>query len=270
MRTARWGPGASFTHTLSSKDMSTSHSTPGARGVALVTGGGRRIGRSISLELAAQGYDVAVHYLSSGEEAEEVAGIVRSLGRRALAIKCDLQDSAAMLALVPSVAQALGTVTCLVNNASVFENDALFEMTPGGYDRHLEINLKAPVFLARATALGLPEGTGGNVINITDQRVWKPTPDFFTYTLSKSGLWSATRMLAQALAPAVRVNAVGPGPVLQSVHQSPDAFLDEQRGTLLKRGASPEEIARAVAFILATPSMTGQMIALDGGQHLVW
>jgi len=164
----------------------------------------------------------------------------------------------------------LGTPTCLINNASEFLLDTAASASFETWDTHLNINLKAPVFLAQSLALHMPDGISGNVINIIDQRVWKLTPDFFSYTISKAGLWTATRTLAQALAPRVRVNAIGPGPVLKSVHQTDADFLGEVQSTLLKRGPTPEEIAATVRFILDAPAMTGQMIALDGGQHLTW
>jgi NAD(P)-dependent dehydrogenase (short-subunit alcohol dehydrogenase family) len=238
--------------------------------VALVTGAARRIGRAIALDLAGCGYDIAVHYRNSLTDAEALASAIRANGRRAAVVHADLGDIGSVLGLIPAVSAALGPPVCLINNASEFENDTAADMTPASWVRHLDTNLKAPVFLAQALAAQLPAGAEGNVINIIDQRVWKPTPEFFSYSVSKAGLWSATRMLAQALAPRIRVNGVGPGPVLQSVHQSEDEFADEQASTLLKRGATPEEIAAAVRFILQTPSMTGQMIALDGGQHLTW
>jgi NAD(P)-dependent dehydrogenase (short-subunit alcohol dehydrogenase family) len=161
-----------------------------------------------------------------------------------------------------------GPLSCLINNASEFDVDTVETLTPEGWDAHLDVNLRAPVFLAQALAHNLPAGMPANVINIIDQRVWRLTPDFFSYTISKAGLWTATRTLAQALAPRVRVNAIGPGPVLKSVHQTDGEFAAEARATPLGRGPSPEEIAAAVRFILASPSLTGQMICLDGGQHL--
>ncbi|MGI9404700.1 MAG: SDR family oxidoreductase, partial [Hyphomicrobium sp.] len=170
--------------------------------------------------------------------------------------------------LIPRCAEALGAPTCLINNASEFFLDAITSLTPEGWDTHLDINLKAPVFLAQSLFLNLPQNAEGNVINIIDQRVWRLTPDFFSYTISKAGLWTATQTLAQAMAPRVRVNAIGPGPVLKSVHQTEGEFEREKESTLLKRGPTPEEIAAAVRFILDAPSMTGQMIALDAGQHL--
>jgi NAD(P)-dependent dehydrogenase (short-subunit alcohol dehydrogenase family) len=171
---------------------------------------------------------------------------------------------------VPQCCEALGPPGCLVNNASEFLVDTISTVTSETWDTHLDINLKAPVFLARALYLSLPAEEIGNVINIIDQRVWKLTPDFFSYTISKAGLWTATRTLAQALAPRVRVNAIGPGPVLKNIYQTENDFAAEIRSTLLKRGPTPAEIAAAVRFILDAPAMTGQMIALDGGEHLTW
>jgi NAD(P)-dependent dehydrogenase (short-subunit alcohol dehydrogenase family) len=238
--------------------------------VALVTGASRRIGRAISLALADDGYDVAVHYRRTRADAEALVAEIATRGVRAVAVPADLCDHADVAALVPTVAAALGPVTCLVNNASEFDDDTVATMTDAGWNRHMDANLKAPLFLAQAMAAGLPDGAHGDVINLIDQRVWRPSPEFFSYGVSKAALWSATRTLAQALAPRIRVNAIGPGPILQSVHQTPAAFAAEAAGTLLGHGSSPEEIAATVRFILTTPAMTGQMIALDGGQHLAW
>lgn len=240
------------------------------RHTALVTGAGRRIGRTIAFALAERGWQVAVHYRNSGEAALELATEIKAAGGNATAMSADLADARDLAGLVPRCAKALGPVTCLVNNASEFHLDSAQTMTPSSWDLHMDVNLKAPVFLAQALADELPQGLEGNVINIIDQRVWKLTPEFFSYTISKAGLWTATRTLAQALAPRVRVNAIGPGPVLRSVHQSEGEFAAECASTLLGRGTSPGEVAATVAFILATPAMTGQMIALDGGQHLAW
>jgi NAD(P)-dependent dehydrogenase (short-subunit alcohol dehydrogenase family) len=235
---------------------------------ALITGAARRIGRAIALDLAAHGWRVAIHYRRSRDEAEALAGEIDRAGGTAAALYANLGDINDVQALIGSCGQTLGTPTCLVNNASEFFLDTMGSVTPAGWDTHLDINLKAPVFLAQALYANLPDGVEGNVINIIDQRVWRPTPDFFSYTISKAGLWTATQTLAQAMAPRVRVNAIGPGPVLQSVHQTQSDFAAETLSTPLQRGPSLPEIAAAVRFILATPSMTGQMIALDGGQHL--
>jgi NAD(P)-dependent dehydrogenase (short-subunit alcohol dehydrogenase family) len=237
---------------------------------ALITGAAKRIGRAIALKLAAKGWDIAIHYRNSRDDADAAVAEIRALGVRAAAIPADLANAKDIQQLVPRCAEALGAPTCLVNNASEFQLDTIGSATMETWDTHLDINLKAPVFLAQALARHLPDGQNGNVINIIDQRVWKLTPDFFSYTISKAGLWTATRTLAQALAPRVRVNAIGPGPVLKSVHQTDQDFDAEVQSTLLKRGPTPGEIAAAVCFILEAPAMTGQMIALDGGQHLTW
>ena len=236
----------------------------------LITGAARRIGRAIALDLARAGWQVCVHYRHSAAEAEALVSEIRGLGAAGAAVAGDLAAQADVERLVPACREALGVPVCLINNASEFLLDTVGTVTPDTWDTHLDINLKAPVFLARSLFLNLPEGTQGNVINIIDQRVWKLTPDFFSYTISKAGLWTATRTLAQALAPRVRVNAIGPGPVLKSIHQTDADFAREAASTLLGHGPSPDEIAAAVRFILASPSLTGQMVALDGGQHLTW
>lgn len=236
----------------------------------LITGSARRIGRVIALDLARNGWQVCVHFRRSAGEAEAVVEEIRSLGGAAVALAADLASQDDVDNLIPRCREILGAPHCLINNASEFLLDTVATTTPETWDTHLDINLKAPIFLAKSLFLNLPDGVAGNVINIIDQRVWKLTPDFFSYTLSKAGLWTATRTLAQALAPRVRVNAVGPGPVLKSIHQTDLDFAREAHATLLKRGPAPEEIAAAVQFILASPSLTGQMIALDGGQHLMW
>jgi NAD(P)-dependent dehydrogenase (short-subunit alcohol dehydrogenase family) len=236
--------------------------------VALITGAARRIGRAIALDLAHDGWRVAIHYRRSRDDAEALVRDIKNAGGNAAAIAGDLAKPEDVARLVPRCSEVLGAPTCLVNNASEFLADTVTTVTMDAWDTHLDINLKAPVFLAQSLHLHLPAGANGNVINIIDQRVWKLTPDFFSYTISKAGLWTATRTLAQALAPRVRVNAIGPGPVLKNVHQSEGDFAAEVRSTLLKRGPTPAEIAAAVRFILEAPAMTGQMIALDGGQHL--
>ena len=244
------------------------NSKPAAAKTALITGAARRIGRAIAIELARDGYAIAVHYRNSKAEAEALAVEIAKLGSKAIALEANLADFSALNSLISRCTSELGAPCCLINNASEFLLDGIETLDEATWNLHQNINLKAPVFLAQAMVRLLPEGVEGNIINIVDQRVWKLTPDFFSYTISKAGLWTATRTLAQALAPRVRVNAIGPGPVFQSVHQTPADFAAEQASTLLKRGPTPLEIANAVRFILATPSMTGQMIALDGGQHL--
>ncbi|MGI9387124.1 MAG: SDR family oxidoreductase [Methyloligellaceae bacterium] len=238
--------------------------------VTLITGAAKRIGRALALDLAQNGSDIAIHYNGSADAAEHVVEEVFGLGRKAIALPADLADIKEVETLIPRCREHLGSPNCLINNASRFDNDEIDTLTPKGWDAHQNINLRAPIFLAQHFARTLPARQEGVIINLIDQRVLKPRPLFFSYSVSKAGLWSATRMLAQALAPRIRVNAVGPGPVLQSIHQSKDQFDTEQRGTLLGRGASPKDIAKAVRFILDAPAMTGQMIVLDGGQHLNW
>ncbi|MGD9667773.1 MAG: SDR family oxidoreductase [Hyphomicrobiaceae bacterium] len=240
---------------------------PSARTV-LITGAAKRIGRAIAEDLAGHGWRVGIHYRNSRSEAENLVDQIRSAGGHAVALKGDLASAEDVDALVPACVAALGPPCCLINNASEFRHDTLDTLTRDAWHVHLDINLKAPVFLAQSMARHLPASCEGNVINIIDQRVWNLKPDFFSYTISKAGLWTATRTLAQALAPRIRVNAIAPGPVLRSIHQTEADFAAECASTLMGRGPSPTEIADAVRFIIGAPAMTGQMIALDGGQHL--
>ena len=236
----------------------------------LVTGAARRVGRAIALDFARRGWAVGVHFRNSEAEAHEVVAKIRAAGGRAAPLRADLAREADVQELVPAAAAALGPLCCLVNNASTFERDGALDATRASWDLHLESNLRAPFVLTQHLARQLEHGTEGNVVNIIDQRVWNLTPHFLSYTLSKAALWTLTRTLAPALAPTTRINAIGPGPVLPSIHQT-DASFARQCATLpLRRGTTPEEICRAIHFILAAPAMTGQMIALDGGQHLGW
>ncbi len=237
---------------------------------ALVTGAALRIGRELAIDLARRGWSVAVHYHRSKEAAEEVVASIIDLGGKAVALAADLGQEGEVAALVPMAAQALGPLGCLINNASVFELDSVATASRASWDLHMEVNLRAPFVLAQAFVGQLPEGMAGNVVNIIDQRVWNLTPYFTSYTLSKAGLWTLTQTLALALSPRVRVNAVGPGPTLPSPRQSPEQFQRQCQAMPLRRGTSPEEICQAVNYILHAPAMTGQMIALDGGQHLGW
>lgn len=235
---------------------------------ALVTGAGRRIGAVVAAELAQAGFDVAVHFGRSVEDARRTAETVAAFGRRAAILEADLAREAEVLDLIPRAIAALGPLELLVNNASVFLEDHWDGEARAVWDAHIEVNLRAPLTLARVFA----RETDGpaSIVNIIDQRVLKPTPEFFSYSISKAGLWFATRTLAQALAPRIRVNAVGPGPTLASIHQTPEDFAAEAAGVLLERGSTPEEIARAVLYLVDAPSVTGQMIAVDAGQHLGW
>ena len=237
---------------------------------ALVTGGGRRIGRACALALAEAGYAVAVHYHRSGKAAEGVAASIREAGGNAIALAADLADEDAVTALLPRAAAALGPIGVLVNNASVFEHDTSDTVTRQGWDAHLSVNLRAPFVLIQEFARHLSADASGNIVNLLDERVWNLTPYFVSYTASKAGLWTLTQTMALALAPRIRVNGIGPGPTLPSRRQSHEQFLQQCHAMPLQRGTSPEEIAAALRFILNAPAMTGQMIALDGGQHLGW
>jgi len=247
---------------------------------ALVTGAGKRLGREIALYLAQRGYDVAVHYASSRDEADQVVAQIAALGRRGVALQADLLDDAQSECLIARAVAGLGgALGVLVNNASIFEYDTLQTATRTSWDRHMQSNLRAPFVLMQGFAAqvppAVPDATGeplaqGLVVNMIDQRIEKLTPEFMSYTLAKMGLWALTQTGAQALAPHVRVNAVGPGPTLQGARQSPDHFAKQRAATILGRGANPGDVTAAVGFFLDVPSVTGQFIAVDGGQRLAW
>jgi len=251
-----------------------------SEGAALVTGGARRMGRAMVLRLAEAGHDVAIHCLSGREEAEALAGEVRALGRKAAVLPADLLDESATETLVPRAAEALDQpLTVLVNNASIFEHDTIATATRESWDRHLESNLRAPFLLIQHFAGQVPapavDAAGeprarALIVNMVDQRVRKLTPGFMSYTLAKSALWTLTRTAAQALAPRVRVNAIGPGPTLRGPRQSETHFARRRAATILGRGANAAEVAAALGYLLEAPSVTGQMICVDGGQHLGW
>ncbi|MEO8927527.1 MAG: SDR family oxidoreductase [Caulobacteraceae bacterium] len=237
------------------------------RGWALVTGAARRIGRALALAAGEAGYDVLVHHHASPDDAEETARTIRQAGRRAETRAADLSDPGACARLI---AEAPGPLTLLVNCASLFADDRIATLTAAGFDTVMAANLRAPILLAQAFAAALPSERDGLIVNIADQRVWRLNPRFFSYTVSKAALWTATQTLAQALAPRIRVNAIGPGPTLASVHQSPRDFAAEAAAVPLGHGADPEQIAQALRYLIDAPSVTGQMIAVDGGQHLAW
>jgi len=239
-------------------------------GIALVTGAARRVGAAIAHELAGAGWAVAVHYNSSDSDAQKTVAAIVAAGGRAVAIKADLRDEAAVRGLIPAVEQALGPVSLLVNNASVFENDTALSPDRSIWDLNMEVNLRAPFVLCQELARRLPDGVPGNIVNIVDQRVLNLTPFFTSYTVSKAGLWTLTQTLAQAWAPRIRVNAIGPGPVLPSPRQSDAQFEKQYKAMPLARAVDVAELSNAVRFILASPSMTGQIIVLDAGQHLGW
>jgi NAD(P)-dependent dehydrogenase (short-subunit alcohol dehydrogenase family) len=237
------------------------------RGWALVTGAARRIGRALALSAARAGYDVLVHHRGSAGDAAETAHLVELTGGRAKIAVADLADANACRGLASA---APGPLTLLVNSASLFDDDRIQTLTAEGWDAAFAANVRAPVLLAQAFAAALPARDAGLVVNVVDQRVLRPTPQFFSYAVSKGALWTATQMLAQALAPRIRVNAIAPGPTLANVHQSPADFASETAGVPLGHGATPEEIGQALAYLIDATAVTGQMIAVDGGQHLAW
>lgn len=247
---------------------------------ALVTGSGRRLGRAMALYLAGRGFDVAVHYAGSKDEAEAVVAEIAAMGRRAVSLAADVLVEDEVQALLPRAAEALGgPLTVLVNNASIFEHDDFVSATRQSWDRHIESNLRAPFVLTQAFAAQVPDpeiDAGGEpvaqglIVNMVDQRVWKLTPDFASYTIAKAGLWALTQTSAQGLAPRVRVNAIGPGPTLQGGRQTAEAFARQRAATVLQRGATPSDITAALGYLLDARAVTGQMIAVDGGQHLAW
>ena len=247
---------------------------------ALVTGAGARLGRAMALYLGDRGYDVAVHYNSSSDGADEVVSELKAKGRQAVALQADLLDEAATHDLLPRAAGALGgPITCLVNNASIFEYDNISTATEESWNRHIGSNLRAPFILTQAMAAqGLAPETDaqdepvavGLIINMLDQRVRKLTPEFMTYTIGKMGLWALTQTSSQALAPAIRVNAIGPGPTLKGAKQTDEHFARQRSKVILERGANPRDITAALGYFIDAPSVTGQLICTDGGQHLGW
>ena len=247
---------------------------------ALVTGAAKRLGRDMALYLAKRGHDVAIHYATSADAAETLARQVRDIGRRAVLIRADLLDESALPQIVPQAVAELGApLNVLVNNASVFEEDSIATATRDSWDRHMMSNLRAPFVLTQALAAQcpnpVPDAAGepvaqGLVVNMIDQKVLKLTPLHMTYSLAKMGLWAFTRMAAQDLAPRIRVNAIGPGPTLQAAGQPDAAWFDLRRSTALHRGANPSDICAALGFFLDAPAVTGQILCIDGGQHLAW
>lgn len=241
---------------------------PEDRPVALVTGGAQRIGRTICLELAAQGWAVALHYRHSAQEAAGAVRLIEATGGQARAFAADLADEAQCAALVPAVVQAFGRIDAVVNNASLFEHDDVASFGYAAMERHWRANTGPAVLLARALHGALPEGRIGAVVNLLDQKLWNPNPDHLSYTLSKAALQAATTLLAQALAPRVRVCGVAPGVTLLSGPMSAEEFAAAHRMTPLARSSTPEDVARAVRFLLESPAITGTTLLVDGGQHL--
>lgn len=249
------------------------------KGAALVTGAGKRLGRAMALYLAGRGFDVAVHYSSSADAAEEVAAEARALGVAAQTFEADLLDLDQVEGLVPRVTAAMGPLGMLVNNASIFEYDNIQSATQRSWDRHFLSNLQSPFILTQHFAAQVPapdrrpDGEAvatALVVNMIDQRVLKPTPEFMTYGLAKAGLWSFTRMAAQGLAPGIRVNAIGPGPTLPGARQSEDHFRRQRRAVILETAADPADVTAALGYLIEARTVTGQLICVDGGQHLGW
>ncbi len=247
---------------------------------ALVTGAGARLGRAMALYLGGRGYDVAVHYHASAEGAEATAAEIAAMGMRAVALRADLLDEDETQALGPAAAEALGgPLTVLVNSASVFEYDTVQTATRESWDRHMGSNLRAPFVLTQYLAAHAPEPAADAngeplpralVVNMLDQRVRKLTPGFMTYTIAKMGLWAFTQTAARGLAPRVRVNAIGPGPTIQGHRQSERHFANQRAATVLGRGSNAEDITATLGYFLDAPAVTGQLICVDGGQHLAW
>ncbi len=237
---------------------------------ALVTGGAKRIGRAIVNDLASHGWSVAIHCNSSVALAQEQVQTIRTAGGNAHIVEADLADPAAVSEILPAANKALGPVSLLVNNASVFLPDKIGSLDTRTWQHQFAVNLQAPVFLCEAFAAQLPEGVAGNIVNMIDQRVWKLTPQMMSYTLAKSALWAATQTMAQALAPQIRVNGIGPGPTFANPADGENGLIAEAAGTLLGQPIDPSEIAAAIRFLVAAQTITGQMLALDNGQHLAW
>ena len=238
--------------------------------VALVTGGARRIGAAIARDLANAGFTVAIHYRSSAAEAAKLADEITDAGGKAAVFEADLASVDACNALIEDVATKLGPLQLLVNNASAFEPDSPDQPDWAQWDRHFDIHVKAPVALTSRFAALLPAGSHGLAVNVIDQRVWRLNPRFFSYTLSKSALWAATQTMAQGLAPRVRVNALGPGPTMKNERQTDADFRQQAEAVILGHGPALGEFGRTILYLWEAKSVTGQLIAIDGGQHLAW
>ncbi len=241
------------------------------RRAALVTGGGKRLGRAVALGLGAAGFDVAVHYNTSAREAETVAGDIATSGAQSVVVQADLASEEETATLIDRAHAALGPISLLVNSASTFEMDDIDTKTRASWDRHIEANLRAPLKLSQDFARQAPAGVDNLIVNLIDQRVLKLTPQFLSYTVSKTSLFTLTKTLAQALGPrGVRVNGIGPGPTLRNARQSEEDWRAQNEATILGRGATPDDIVGALFYLVRAPAVTGQMIAVDGGQHLAW
>jgi NAD(P)-dependent dehydrogenase (short-subunit alcohol dehydrogenase family) len=235
---------------------------------ALVTGGAKRIGAAIVKNLAKNGFNVAVHSVSSLDAAQGLKELAIDHGVKACAVVGDLTDPKQTKEVFKNATDEIGAIDLLVNNASVFENDSADEFDSEKWDTHFAIHVKAPAILA--AEMMQQSITDGLIVNIIDQRVKRLNPNFFSYTLSKSALWTATQTMAQSFAPKLRVNAIGPGPTLANERQAPEDFAKQVKGIPMQAAPALEDFGRTIRYLYDTPSITGQMIALDGGQHLAW
>ena len=266
---------AAIAATVSANTAETATNTPSGSSqanptrVVLVTGAAKRIGRTIALTLAQRGWDVAVHYGRSEEEALAVVAKIKAMGRRSIALHCDLANETSVKELLPRVIAAFGSVQCVVNNASLFEEDSISDVSKFRLDKHMHANLLAPLLLSRALHAATPDGQQSCVINLLDQKLQNLNPDFLSYTLSKAALQCATTTLAQALAPKVRVVGVSPGITMVSGHQTAEDFAKAHQVTPLGRSSTPEDIANTICFVAEMPAITGTTIMVDGGQHLL-
>lgn len=243
---------------------------------ALITGAGQRLGQAMAQALGARGFQIAIHYRSSAKGAQKTLDAVKKAGGDGVLVQADLQSEADIQQLIPNAQKALNDVfgeaslTLLINNASAFNDDDLRTHTADSWDLHMGVNLRAPIVLSQRFAEHIGPDDKGLIVNLVDQRVWKLNPTFFTYTLSKAALWTATQTMAQSLAPNIRVNGIGPGPTLQNERQAPEDFQKQVDATLTGEGSSPDEIVKALLYLVDAEAVTGQMLAVDGGQHLIW
>ena len=245
---------------------------------ALITGAAKRLGRSMAIYLALRGFDLALHYHSSDEDAEDLYSEIKEMGRKCVLLKANLLNEIEVKELVPKANEILGgSLNCLINNASIFEYDTMQSGTRESWDRHMESNLRAPFVLSQQFANQSPDilynvknepTSQALIVNIVDQRVRNLTEDFTSYSIAKMGLWALTQISARGLAPAVRVNAIGPGPTIRNIRQSQEHFENQRAKTILKRGSDPEDICLALGYFVDSPAVTGQLICVDGGQHL--
>lgn len=241
-----------------------------ANRTALITGAANRLGAAFARGLATAGYNLVIHHNRSGEDALSLKAELASAGTRAETARADLTNPKERAELIEKAGAHFGPISVLINNASIFERDSIETLSQDLWQAHMAVHAEAPVFLAMDFARQLPDGATGNIINIIDERVLNPAPAAFSYHLSKSLLWTATQTMAQSLAPRIRVNAIGPGPILPEAKQTQQSFEERGNQNLLKRVATPDDAVAALLYLLSAPAVTGQMLAIDGGEHLAW